>query len=107
MGSWPNVYFGWSYHRNLDESGTVIFDDPGKDLIACKPQSSLIWPDSFIFHLATFMTIRLKTLPILPGGHDAEVKSLAKDIAKAWEFADVPLSSPCTLIDLGPLGPVV
>jgi len=41
------------------------------------------------------------------GGHDAEVKSLAKDIAKAWEFADVPLSSPCTLIDLGPLGPVV
>lgn len=26
VGSWPNVYFGWS-----DESGTVIFDDPGKD----------------------------------------------------------------------------
>ena len=107
VGSWPNVYFGWSYHRNLDESGTVIFDEPGKDYCM---QASIITDMDWFFHLPfgrIFLRIRLKTLPILPGGHDAEVKSLAKDIAKAWEFADVPLSSPCTLIDLGPLGPVV
>lgn len=47
-GSWPNVYFGWSYHRNLDESGTVIFDDPGKDYCT---QASIITDMDWFFHL--------------------------------------------------------
>eukprot|EP00435_Cladocopium_sp_Y103_P001242 s639_g1.t1 len=33
---------------------------------------------------------------------DLEVEAVDKEIAEAWKFADVPLNSPCSLIDLGP-----
>lgn len=41
---------------------------------------------------------------------DLEVEAVDKEIAEAWKFADVPLKSPCSLIDLGPpvpSGPLV
>ena len=36
---------------------------------------------------------------------DLEVEAVDKEIAEAWKFADVPLNSPCSLIDLGPAVP--
>ena len=34
--------------------------------------------------------------------HSSEINSLAREIQEAWKFADVPLTSPCSHIDIGP-----